>query len=183
MVLRNSIKVELLEDPISPVAFIIDRVPKEQLVNAYEIDSFADADDFLAQLARRRGRLGRGGEPDIDAVARMVLADWNHGRIRYFTLPPTGDDTVEGAAELVTAWGDVYPMAQTIDFGEKDFKNLQIQHVFEVVQRRRQAAAVETGAESDEEERTIVGPGMAPAEQEELNQLAEEYQTISFTGL
>ena len=56
--------------------------------------------------------------------------------------------------------------------------------VFEVVQRRKQgAAAVETDDNEEPEDRAIVGPEMAPAEQEELNQLAEEYQAISFTGL
>jgi nuclear GTP-binding protein len=182
MVLRNSIKVELLEDPVTPVAYIIDRVPKEQLVSAYDIGTFADADDFLTQLARKRGRVGKGGEPDLDGVARMVLTDWNRGRIKYFTIPPSGDDTVEGAAELVTAWGEVYPMTRTIEFAEKDFRDFQIRHVFEVVQKRKQSGAT-VEDESDDEEKVVPGVDLPPEEQQELNQLAEEYQAISFAGL
>ena len=32
MVLRNSIKIELLDDPVTPVEYILEKVPKEQLV-------------------------------------------------------------------------------------------------------------------------------------------------------
>jgi nuclear GTP-binding protein len=185
MVLRNSIKVELLEDPIAPVAYILERVPKEQLVEAYEIGTFADADDFLNQLARKRGRLGKGGEPDLEAVARSVLADWNKGRIRYFTVPPPADETIEGPAELVTAWGEVYPMTRTLDFAENEFREFQIQHVFEVVNKKKQRVEAETDAdaEDEDEEKVVAGPALPAAEQEELNQLAEEYMAISFENL
>jgi nuclear GTP-binding protein len=186
MVLRNSIKVELLEDPVTPVAYILDRVPKEQLLSAYDVGTFADADDFLTQLAKKRGRLGKGGEPDLDAVARSVLGDWNRGRIRYFTIPPEGDDTVEGNAELVTAWGDVYPMTRTIEFAEREFRDFQIRHVFEIVQRRKQTGvAVEEESEDEDKDKdkVVPGPDLPPEEQQELNQLAEEYQAISFSGL
>merc|ERR1711978_847538 len=44
--------------------------------------------DFLEQLAKRSGRLGKGGEPDINAVSKMVLNDWTRGKLPFFTPPP-----------------------------------------------------------------------------------------------
>jgi nuclear GTP-binding protein len=188
MVLRNSIKVELLEDPVQPVSFIIDKVPKEQLINVYDIGSFSNADDFLTQLALQRGRF-KGGEPDLEGVARSVLNDWNRGRIRYFTVPPSIDDTVEGNAELVTWTGEVYPMGKTIDFAEREFRNFQVQHVFELVQKKhhqgeRNGDENNDGEEEEEaREKVWTGEVLPPEEKAELNELAREYQAISFIDL
>lgn len=54
---------------------------------------WTDHEDFLAQLGRRSGKLLKGGDPDLITVARMVLQDWQRGRVPYFTLPP--DYTVD----------------------------------------------------------------------------------------
>jgi len=35
-----------------------------------------------------KGRLLKGGEPDLDGVAKVVLSDWVRGRIPYFVPPP-----------------------------------------------------------------------------------------------
>ena len=42
----------------------------------------------MEQLAKRSGRLGKGGEPDINAVSKMVLNDWTRGKLPFFTPPP-----------------------------------------------------------------------------------------------
>jgi nuclear GTP-binding protein len=52
------------------------------------------ADDLLDTLARAKGRLLKGGEPDIEGAAKVVLSDWVRGRIPYFAAPP------ERSAEL-----------------------------------------------------------------------------------
>ena len=57
-------------------------------MRAYKIKSWSGTEDFLTQLARASGKLLRGGEPDLNTAARMVLLDWQRGKIPYFTLPP-----------------------------------------------------------------------------------------------
>ena len=47
-----------------------------------------DACRFLQHLARRLGKLKRGGAPDAMAAARVVLQDFNEGNISYFVAPP-----------------------------------------------------------------------------------------------
>lgn len=54
--------------------------------------SWEDTTDFLTQLARSSGKLLRGGEPDLKTSARMVLYDWQRGKIPYFSLPPDYED-------------------------------------------------------------------------------------------
>ncbi len=43
---------------------------------------------FLDKLARMKGRLLKGGEPDMEGVAKIVLTDWVRGRVPFFVAPP-----------------------------------------------------------------------------------------------
>ena len=43
---------------------------------------------FLDKLARMKGRLLKQAEPDLEAVAKIMLSDWVRGRIPYFVPPP-----------------------------------------------------------------------------------------------
>ncbi|OMH81512.1 Guanine nucleotide-binding protein-like-like protein [Zancudomyces culisetae] len=87
-VLRNCIKVDLLTDPVGPAELIISRCNPAALTKLYNVNAFVDSNDFLIQLARQKGRLKRGGIPDILAAARSLLSDWNAGKIPYYSLPP-----------------------------------------------------------------------------------------------
>lgn len=103
-VLRNCVKIEKLADPVSPIAEILKRVPSKQLMQLYKISAFKGADQFLQQVAQVRGKLRKGGTPDMQASARVVLQDWNDGRIPYFTSPPSRGNEEHAAAEVVDRW-------------------------------------------------------------------------------
>merc|ERR1712062_879862 len=49
---------------------------------------FSDTAEFLAKLAIQLGKLKKGGVPDRNLAARIVLNDWNSGKLKYFTYPP-----------------------------------------------------------------------------------------------
>ena len=104
LLLRNCVKVELLEDPLSPVELIVGRCRKDQLMEMYSVPYFEDVNDFLVHLARQRGKLKRGGIPDIFSAARSVLNDWNSGKIPYYTIPPATAHTPAAAASLIEGW-------------------------------------------------------------------------------
>ncbi|GES96429.1 guanine nucleotide-binding protein-like 3 homolog [Rhizophagus clarus] len=89
--LRNCIKIELLEDLISPVELIVSRCKPEQLMTKYNVPRFRDVNEFLLHLANKKGKLKHGGIPDIDSAAKIVLQDWNSGKIPYYTIPPVID--------------------------------------------------------------------------------------------
>jgi ribosome biogenesis GTPase A len=86
--LRNAARIDHLTDPMIAIARLLQRCSQEQIGAVYSIGSFTDASDFIHQIGIRRGRIGPGGVVDEDEVARMVLKDWNDGKIGYFTLPP-----------------------------------------------------------------------------------------------
>ncbi|WFD29964.1 GTPase required for pre-60S ribosomal subunit nuclear export and maturation [Malassezia sp. CBS 17886] len=87
-VLKGVVRVENLETPSEHIATVLSRVKPEYIKRTYSLTKWRDADDFLAQLATRMGKLLRGGEPDIDTSAKMVLNDWIRGKIPFFVPPP-----------------------------------------------------------------------------------------------
>ncbi|KAF5745964.1 guanine nucleotide-binding protein-like NSN1 [Tripterygium wilfordii] len=87
--LRNCKRIEKLDDPVGPVKEILKLCPATLLVTLYKIPSFDLVDDFLYKVATVRGKLKKGGIVDVEAAARIVLHDWNEGKIPYFTMPPT----------------------------------------------------------------------------------------------
>jgi len=117
-VLRNCVKIEKLDDPVTPVQEILKRVPVKNLMKIYNLPAFATHLQFLALVAKSRGRLRPGGTPDMEAAARMVLQDWTGGRIPYYTSPPARENLNKDheAARVVQEWApgfDLDAIAQT----------------------------------------------------------------------
>ena len=48
---------------------------------------------FLAMVARTKGRVLKGGIPDKTMAARLVLKDWNKGKIPYYSVPPNDNSS------------------------------------------------------------------------------------------
>ncbi|KAG8346005.1 putative Ferrous iron transport protein putative binding GTPase [Trypanosoma vivax] len=107
VVLRNAVKVSDLADPFTPVQRLLQRCTQygqsgeethplshvHPLGLFYNVGTFDPSDvmSFIRLVGQRRGRLLQGGLVDEDGTARMILHDWNDGRISYYTLPPTSD--------------------------------------------------------------------------------------------
>lgn len=87
-VLRNIVKIENLEDSMTPVQAVLEKVPGDVLQKLYDIPGFSTVQTFLAHVARRRGKMKKKGIPDLEASGRIVLHDWVEGAIPYYTPPP-----------------------------------------------------------------------------------------------
>ncbi len=48
----------------------------------YSIDAKGDSELLLEELGKQKGYLKKGGEVDTDKIARMVLKDWQDGKIK-----------------------------------------------------------------------------------------------------
>ena len=62
--LRNCVKVEQIADPLPAIAAILRKVAVERLRAQYDVGAFADASEFLALVALKRGKMGKGGAAD-----------------------------------------------------------------------------------------------------------------------
>lgn len=88
IVLKNVIRVENIQEPESYIPEVLKRVDNSFLRKHYKLDDWEDANDFLEQLALRMGKLSKGGHADTNTTSRMVLNDWQRGRLPYFVKPP-----------------------------------------------------------------------------------------------
>jgi nuclear GTP-binding protein len=104
-VLKGVVRVENLETPESYVPGLLARVKTDYVRHTYGLDDWdgKDAQTFLEKHAIKTGKLLRGGEADTYSAAKMVLRDWQRGRIPYFVCPPFEDDLARAEAERLAA--------------------------------------------------------------------------------
>ncbi|KAK7744193.1 nuclear GTP-binding protein nug1 [Cytospora paraplurivora] len=110
LVLLNAVPPRQIEDPRPAVALLLKRLSTspalmEKLTSVYDLPALLpNADngdattDFLVQVARKRGRLGRGGVPNLLAAAMTVVTDWRDGRIQGWVDAPADSSAPAAAA-------------------------------------------------------------------------------------
>jgi nuclear GTP-binding protein len=118
--LRNAVRVESLADPIAPVEAIVRRCRPEQLQQLYAIPAFSTPQEFLVHVAKKKGKLKKGGVPDYDATARTVLQDWNGGKIPFYTTPPAPAAGTHVSAAVVPSWGREFSLGEVMAAEARD---------------------------------------------------------------
>ncbi|KAK4101683.1 hypothetical protein N658DRAFT_448808 [Parathielavia hyrcaniae] len=100
LVLLNAVPPKQIDDPVPAVSLLLRRLSTtpdlmDRMAKVYDLPPLlSDAEsgdpttDFLVQVARKRGRLGRGGVPNIASAAMTVVTDWRDGRIQGWIEPP-----------------------------------------------------------------------------------------------
>jgi nuclear GTP-binding protein len=91
-VLKGVVRVELIQNPEDYILSVLERVKPEYITKTYKILEWNDHVDFLEKLAQRTGKLLKKGEPDIGQVARMVLNDWQRGKLPFYVTPTGFED-------------------------------------------------------------------------------------------
>lgn len=163
VVLRNAIKVDTLPDPVRPVELILERCEKPVLLQLYGLEDFTTSLDFLTQVARKRNKMGKRGEPMIDDAARLVLKDWNASRIPFYTLPPEEEEATDFSAVPDQDWSEsdlrlLHGLAKLRDIrtsGEVTFRTALITKKRQPASKRKRDAEEESedgGSSAAEEE-------------------------------
>jgi nuclear GTP-binding protein len=152
LVLLNAVPPKQITDPIPAVNLLLKRLQNtneslfQKMLNTYGITSLFPVNgsdkttDFLIQVARSRGRLGKGGVPNIPSAAMAVINDWRDGRIQGWLEPPVlavagvnTSTTAPGAAnegetggpsadvkEIVTEWAKEFNIEGLWGNGESE---------------------------------------------------------------
>ena len=136
LVLLNAVPPKQIEDPIPAVNLLLRRLSKSEslmakLLEIYDIPPLFPAGgqdqttDFLINVARKRGRLGKGGVPNIESAAMTVINDWRDGRIQGWAnapVLPVVTTTAEGGASAAPAAGDGVDTKQIVTEWAQEFK-------------------------------------------------------------
>ena len=75
-VLKGVVRAEKLQHPEDFAEAILGRVKKEYIQKQYQVPQWADTTDFLSKLATQKGKLHKGGEPDLKNVSVTLINDW-----------------------------------------------------------------------------------------------------------
>lgn len=101
-VLKGVVRIENIKSPEDHIPAVCERVKKEALLKTYGIDDFENSEDFLEKICHRNGRLLKKGQPDIGTVARMVLNDFQRGRLPFYVRPPETEIDGEKDKKITT---------------------------------------------------------------------------------
>lgn len=93
LVLRGVVRVEKVDNPEQYIPALLKKVKRRHMEKTYDLTNWTNAVELLELLARKGGRLLKGGEPDLDGVAKMMLNDFMRGNIPWFTPPPVLEET------------------------------------------------------------------------------------------
>ena len=89
ILLRGVVRVENVENPAQYMTAVLKRCKAYHIHRTYGVNGWTNSIEFLEMLARKGGRLLKGGEPDLDSVAKMVINDFLRGKIPWYTSPPS----------------------------------------------------------------------------------------------
>jgi hypothetical protein len=59
-------QVEQLEDPLMPAIEVVQRCRHKQLMQLYKVPAYEGAEQLLGHIALARGKLHKGGTPDLE---------------------------------------------------------------------------------------------------------------------
>ncbi|MCJ1469754.1 hypothetical protein MMC07_008396 [Pseudocyphellaria aurata] len=119
LALLSALPPKQITDPIPAVSLLLQRPAiMPSLLKSYGIPALvsepANGDqttDFLVQVARKRGRLSKGGVPNLISAAMSVLSDWRDGRIQGWVDAPSGQpQDVADEKKVVSEWAGEFKL-------------------------------------------------------------------------
>ncbi|XP_077181920.1 guanine nucleotide-binding protein-like 3 [Paroedura picta] len=67
---------------------ILKHCSKQQIMMYYNIPNYRNPLEFLTLLAQKRGMLKKGGVPNAEGAAKLVLCDFTGAKMSYYSRPP-----------------------------------------------------------------------------------------------
>ncbi|RLV90704.1 Nuclear GTP-binding protein NUG1 [Spathaspora sp. JA1] len=111
LALLSAIPPKQIVDPVPSVQLLLKKFSNntemaDGLKEYYQLPSLPSGDfqeftkHFLIHIARSKGRLGKGGVPNLESAAMSVLNDWRDGRIIGWTLPKASKKAAAASLDL-----------------------------------------------------------------------------------
>ncbi|CUM64508.1 uncharacterized protein PRCAT00002113001 [Priceomyces carsonii] len=100
---RGVVRVEHVSNPEQYIPDLLQKCERKHLERTYEIKGWSKfeedpelleraSSEFVELIARKHGRLLKGGEPDESGVSKQILNDFNRGKIPWFVPPPRDEE-------------------------------------------------------------------------------------------
>ncbi|KAJ3533628.1 hypothetical protein NMY22_g7255 [Coprinellus aureogranulatus] len=127
-VLKGVVRVEALPTPSDHIPELMQRVKPIYLSRTYGIplpnpNDPSEAwkpEDLLDKMARMKGRLLKHGEPDREAVSKIILSDWVRGRIPFFVTPPERSEELNAVEAKKRKVADAKGKAKAVEENDSE---------------------------------------------------------------
>ena len=89
LIMRGAIKPEELSDPISYAIELIEEALKKDpkvIERTYGVEG-NDPNKILEEIAKKRGLLLKGGKLNVEEAARIIIRDWQRGKLVFYSTP------------------------------------------------------------------------------------------------
>lgn len=126
LTLLSALPPSAITDPVPAITLLLHRLSRSEATLAPLLEQYnlppstlvptgVNGDvttDFLIHVARKRGRLGKGGVPNLQSAAMGVLLDWRDGRIRGWVDAPKETEKAESKdqKEIVKGWAEEFKL-------------------------------------------------------------------------
>ena len=99
-ILHNVIRTEDIKEPIEVVGKILKKMSQEYFLNTYNLDitvlkgSELTLEKIIYLVGEKLKKYKKGGVVDLDKSARIIINDWNLGKLKYYSVPPGIDKNI-----------------------------------------------------------------------------------------
>ena len=125
-VLKGVVRAERLETPQDFIDPIIESVKREHVAAQYGLPkdgdgTWKDSLELMEMIAKKSGRLLKGGEPCTRSAAISIINDYQRGRLPHYVAPPELKDEDDNATAKITG---IKGVSQDLDeVGEENMKD------------------------------------------------------------
>ena len=99
-ILNNVIRTEDIKEPLEIVGKILKKMTQEYFVKTYNLDidilkgSELTIEKMVYLVGEKLKKYKKGGIVDLDKSARIIINDWNCGKLKYYSVPPGIDKNI-----------------------------------------------------------------------------------------
>ena len=99
-ILHNIIRTEDIKEPLDVVSKILKKMNQEYFLKIYDVNidvlkgSELTVEKIMYLVGEKLKKYKKGGIVDLDKAARIVINDWNLGKLKYYSVPPGIDKNI-----------------------------------------------------------------------------------------
>ena len=90
--MHNIIRTEDIKEPLEIVEKILKKMTKENFLKTYDLDisilkgSELTIEKIVYLVGEKLKKYKKGGMVDLDKSARIIINDWNSGKLKYYSV-------------------------------------------------------------------------------------------------
>ena len=99
-ILHNVIRTEDIKEPLEVVGKILRKMTMDYFLKTYNLDisilkgSELTLEKVVYLVGEKLKKYKKGGIVDLDKSARIIINDWNLGKLKYYSVPPGIDKNI-----------------------------------------------------------------------------------------